>query len=81
LLHNAKLKQQAALEDIDYKHPRGLNKQLLLELSCENWLSHHQNVLLTGPTGVGKKLYCLRARQLRRPLGTHGAVSAGPAPV
>ncbi len=28
LLHNAKLKQQAALEDIDYKHPRGLNKQL-----------------------------------------------------
>jgi DNA replication protein DnaC len=54
LLHNAKLKQQACLEDIDYKHPRGLNKQLLLELSSENWLSHHQNVLLTGPTGVGK---------------------------
>ena len=45
LLHNAKLNQQAALEDIDYKHPRGLNKQLLLELSSENWLSHHQNVL------------------------------------
>jgi len=48
------LRQQAALEDIDYKHPRGLNKQLLLELCSENWLSHHQNVLLTGPTGVGK---------------------------
>jgi len=54
LLHNAKLKQQACLEDIDYKHPRGLNKQLLLELSSEQWLSHHQNVLLTGSTGVGK---------------------------
>jgi len=54
LLHNAKLKQPAALEDIDYKHPRGLNKQLLLELSSQEWLTHHRNVLLTGPTGVGK---------------------------
>jgi DNA replication protein DnaC len=52
LLSNAKLKQQAALEDIDYKHPRGLNKQTLLEL--QDWISHHRNVLLTGPTGVGK---------------------------
>lgn len=54
LLHNAKLKQQAALEDIDYKHPRGLNKQLLLELSSAQWILNHQNVLLSGPTGVGK---------------------------
>ena len=35
LLSNAKLKQQAALEDIDYKHPRGLNKQAILELSSQ----------------------------------------------
>jgi DNA replication protein DnaC len=54
LLSNAKLKQPAALEDIDYKHPRGLNKQLILELSSQQWLAHHRNVLLTGPTGVGK---------------------------
>jgi len=54
LLQNAKLKQPASLEDIDYKHPRGLNKQTLLELSSEQWLAHHRNVLLTGPTGVGK---------------------------
>lgn len=54
LLRNAKLKQQAALEDIDYKHPRGLNKQLLLELSSAQWILNHQNVLLSGPTGVGK---------------------------
>ena len=54
LLANAKLKQPAALEDIDYKHPRGLNKQLILELSSQQWLAHHRNVLLTGPTGVGK---------------------------
>jgi DNA replication protein DnaC len=54
LLKNAKLKQPAALEDIDYKHPRGLNKQLILELSSAQWLLNHRNVLLTGPTGVGK---------------------------
>jgi DNA replication protein DnaC len=54
LLHNAKLKQPACLEDIDYHHPRGLNKQLLLELSSQDWITHHRDVLLTGPTGVGK---------------------------
>src|SRR5437870_11174992 len=54
LLHNAKLKQQAALEDIDYKHPRGLNKQLVLELSSHQWIMNHRNVLITGPTVVGK---------------------------
>lgn len=54
LLLNARLKQPAALEDIDYKHPRGLNKQAILELSSQDWISHHRNVLLTGPTGVGK---------------------------
>jgi len=54
LLLNAKLKQPACLEDIDYQHPRGLNKQLLLELSSQDWITHHRNVLLTGPTGVGK---------------------------
>lgn len=54
LLHNAKLKQPAALEDIDYKHPRGLNKQLILELSSAQWLTNHRTVLLSGPTGVGK---------------------------
>ena len=54
LLLNAKLKQSACLEDIDHKHPRGLNKQTILELSSQDWIAHHQTVLLTGPTGVGK---------------------------
>lgn len=54
LLHNAKLKDQAAIEDIDYRHPRGLNQQLVLELCTTQWISEHRNVLLTGPTGVGK---------------------------
>ena len=50
LLQNAKLKQPACLEDLDYKHPRGLNKQTILELSSQDWIAHHRNVLLTGPT-------------------------------
>jgi len=54
LLRDAKLKQQACIEDIDYKHPRGLRKQTLLELSTGQWLVNHQNVLISGPTGVGK---------------------------
>lgn len=54
LLKKARLRQQAAVEDIDYRHPRSLNKQLMLELSSTQWINAHQNVLLTGPTGVGK---------------------------
>ena len=54
LLKNAKLKQPASPEDIDYKHLRGLNKQMILELCSTQWILHHRNVLLTGPTGVGK---------------------------
>jgi DNA replication protein DnaC len=54
LLANARLKHQAYLEDIDYRHPRGLHKQTLLELSKCKWIENHQNLLISGPTGVGK---------------------------
>jgi DNA replication protein DnaC len=54
LLKKARLRQAACLEDIDYHHPRGLSKQVILELSSTRWLDAHRNVLITGPTGVGK---------------------------
>ena len=54
LLKNARLKQQAALEDIDYAHPRGLSKQVMLELSNTQWIASHRTVLIGGPTGIGK---------------------------
>jgi DNA replication protein DnaC len=54
LLTNAKLKQEASLEDIDYRHPRGLQKQVMLELGNTGWIDGNRNVVLTGPTGVGK---------------------------
>jgi DNA replication protein DnaC len=53
-LQHAKLRQQACLEDIDYGHARGLVKAQVMELGTSRWVECRQNVLLTGPTGVGK---------------------------
>lgn len=54
LLRNAKLRQPAALEDLDYNHPRGLSKQLMLELGSSQWIDTHRTILVSGPAGVGK---------------------------
>ena len=54
LLRNARLRQPACLEDIDYRHPRGLSRQAMLDLSGTGWLDAHRTVLVTGPSGIGK---------------------------
>jgi len=54
LLKNARLKDNACTEDIDYKTPRGINKSVILSLSNCDWIKNVQNVIITGPTGVGK---------------------------
>jgi DNA replication protein DnaC len=54
LLKNAKLRQPAALEDIDFAHSRGLARQVMLELANTQLVASHRNVLITGPTGIGK---------------------------
>ena len=53
-LRKAKLGQEAAIEDINYRHPRGLEKSLVLKLASCQWIADHRNLLITGPTGVGK---------------------------
>lgn len=53
-LRNARLRQQAAIEDLDYRHPRGLDKSLMRDLTSCHWIRQHLNLLITGPTGVGK---------------------------
>lgn len=53
-LKQAKLRHQACMEDIDYQHPRGLDKSLLLSLSSCQWIRDHLNVFIIGPTGLGK---------------------------
>ena len=53
-LRQAKLKQNACLEDIDYRAPRGLDKALITQLATGQWVRDGLNVILLGPTGVGK---------------------------
>jgi len=53
-LKTAKLRISAAIEDIDFRQPRGLDKSLLLSLASNKWITEHHNLLIIGPTGVGK---------------------------
>ena len=53
-LRKAKLRQSASLEDIDYRHPRGLDRSLMTKLQSCQWIREHHNLLITGPTGTGK---------------------------
>jgi DNA replication protein DnaC len=53
-LRRARFRQSATVEDINYAHARGLSKQAMLELSSCRWVVNHQNVIVTGETGLGK---------------------------
>jgi DNA replication protein DnaC len=53
-LRQAKLRQTACLEDLDYRHPRGLDKSLIARLATYQWVRERHNVFITGPTGIGK---------------------------
>lgn len=66
-LTQAKLRQSACIEDIDYRSRRGLSKAVIRGLATCRWLGEHLNVLITGPTGVGKTyLACALAQQACR---------------
>lgn len=66
-LRSAKLKERGVIEDIDYQHPRGLDRKLIRTLASSEWVRQHQNVLLIGPTGIGKTwLGCALAQKACR---------------
>ena len=49
-----RLRQSAVVEDLDYRHPRGLDKALMNRLITGQWIKKRLNLLITGPTGTGK---------------------------
>ena len=63
----ARLRQPACVEDIDYHHPRGLQRTVIEHLAGSDWLKYGQNCIVTGPTGVGKTyLACALAQKACR---------------
>src|ERR1044071_5195278 len=53
-LRYARLRHSAVVEDVDYRVPRGLDRALFHKLAEGEWIEAHDNLILCGPTGVGK---------------------------
>ncbi len=66
-LKGAKLRHNATIEDINFHSNRSLNKALIMNLGSSQWVNSKQNILITGPTGVGKSyLACALAHSAIR---------------
>jgi DNA replication protein DnaC len=67
-LRAAKLRHgQAAIEDVDYRTPRRLDKVLFQQLTTCRWIAEARNLLVTGKCGVGKSwLSCALAQKACR---------------
>ena len=53
-LRRARLRHDACIEDIDFRAPRGLDKDLVLSLADGRWVREHLSILIIGPAGIGK---------------------------
>jgi DNA replication protein DnaC len=67
-LKEAKLRiSSACIEDVEFAAERKLDRKKIRELSSCQWIENHQNVVITGKTGVGKSyLACALAQQACR---------------
>lgn len=66
-LKRARLRQNATIEDVDFRAPRGLDKAMFLQLASCRWVEEHLNVLITGPASAGKSfLGCALAQKACR---------------
>lgn len=68
-LRAAKLRQEATLEDIDFRTPRGLDRSVIMNLAQAGWVTAKHNILISGPTGAGKSFLACAL--------THAAVRRG----
>jgi DNA replication protein DnaC len=53
-LREARLRQSAVVEDVDFRAHRGLDRALFLKLATCEWVREHQHLVIVGPTGIGK---------------------------
>jgi DNA replication protein DnaC len=53
-LRQAKLKEQASIEELDFSPVRCLPKTTILKFMSGEWIDNHQNIIITGSTGAGK---------------------------
>ena len=66
-LRVAKLKQRAVIEDVNYHHPRRLDRKLVRSLASSDWVRRKLNIVFNGPTGIGKTwLACALAQKACR---------------
>jgi DNA replication protein DnaC len=57
-LRQAHLKTAASIEDINYRHPRNLDRSLVQSLAGCEWIRRRHNLTIIGPSGVGKTYLC-----------------------
>jgi DNA replication protein DnaC len=66
-LQQAKLRERASVEDINFRHKRGLDRMLVMRLATCEWVRKSQCIIITGPTGIGKTfLACAFAQKACR---------------
>src|SRR5437764_14078888 len=71
-LKKSKLDAEPCVEDIDLRHPRGLDRSLIRTLSKSQWVAQHHSLLFTGPTRVTSSMRS-RTMRLRSRWGVFGS--------
>ena len=73
-LREARLRQSAVVEDVDFRAPRGLDRALFQKLASCEWVRDHHHLVVVGPTGTRQVLASLRSRPQGLPRGLLGAL-------